>query len=88
MTEKVLNFIDGCFVEDASTFDEINPIDGSRLERAQHVLRAFMGLHEHANNSDHDDVCLCSFNDFPVMNSPDLYAESAFEGNGGHQPVD
>lgn len=29
MTEKVLNFIDGHFVEGASTFDDINPVDGS-----------------------------------------------------------
>lgn len=42
--------------------------------------------HEHANESQGDDACLFSFNDFPTITSLDLWAEEALDDGGGHQP--
>ena len=42
--------------------------------------------HEHANDSNSEDACLFSFNDFPMIRSLDLWAEAAYEGDG-HQEI-
>lgn len=64
-------------------------INGQRYDWNEHDVFCVpsWAWHEHANDSDSDDACLFSFNDFPVMNSLDLYAEATLEDNGGHQPV-
>lgn len=43
--------------------------------------------HEHHNDDPNEDACLFSFNDFPTINSLDLWVEEAYTENGGHQPV-
>jgi gentisate 1,2-dioxygenase len=41
--------------------------------------------HEHANDSNNEDVCLFAFNDLPVIESLGLYREEAYGDNAGHQ---
>ena len=43
--------------------------------------------HEHANDDPQEDAFLFSFNDFPMINSLDLYAEESYVDDAGHQPV-
>jgi gentisate 1,2-dioxygenase len=43
--------------------------------------------HEHVNGCAHEDACLFTFNDLPVMRALGLFREEAFGDNGGYQPV-
>ena len=63
-------------------------IDGERFDWAERDIFVVpsWSVHEHANDDPREDACLFSFNDLPVMHALGLYAEAAYEGNGGRQP--
>ena len=44
--------------------------------------------HEHANNSETEDACLFSFNDFPTISKLGLYQEKVYPGTNGFQPIE
>jgi gentisate 1,2-dioxygenase len=43
--------------------------------------------HEHHNDDASNPAFLFSFNDFPMINSLALFAETVYEDNGGHQEL-
>jgi gentisate 1,2-dioxygenase len=63
-------------------------IAGQRFDWKEHDIFVVpsWAWHEHANDSQTEDACLFSFNDFPTIKSLDLWAEAAYTDNGGHQP--
>jgi gentisate 1,2-dioxygenase len=79
----------GSFVYHVAKGQGYSVIDGRRYDWREHDIFVVpsWSVHEHANLSDRDDACLFTFNDLPVMNALGIYAESAYEENGGHQPI-
>lgn len=64
-------------------------INGQRYDWKEHDIFVVpsWAWHEHANDDPNNDACLFSFNDFPMINSLDLWAEAVYTDNDGHQPV-
>lgn len=64
-------------------------IAGKRFDWKEHDIFVVpsWAWHEHANDDQSDDACLFSFNDFPMINSLDLWAEAGYTDDDGHQPV-
>ena len=64
-------------------------IGGQRFDWQEHDIFCVpsWAWHEHANDDQNNPAFLFSFNDFPMINSLALWAESAYDSNGGHQDI-
>ena len=64
-------------------------IAGRRFDWKEHDIFGVpsWAWHEHANDDQANDACLFQYNDFPMINSLDLWAEEEHASNGGHQDV-
>lgn len=79
----------GSFVYQVAKGKGYSIIGGKRFEWEERDIFCVPSWvwHEHGNASDHDDACLFTFNDLPVMWALGLYREEAYGDNGGQQPI-